>query len=298
MSTYSVVINPLTGDLQLVTSVSAFALKGVVATTSALPLTGNTENDCYVVSADDRIYTWNSSSSSGTIDIWVNIGSVSSIAWSAVTDKPSSTVVNIDDAVTKRHSNTLDHTQHTDTGTTGQTFQLQSGSSGVKIKNNSGIFEIRVSADNAYAAARILSLVLANNSALSGRNAADGANIDIVKVNTSNQVEILSDFVSGGLSAAENGGVVTIFDESVTSASIDGTEHGADIKIDASSILKISAESDASGGLKNKKVTTTGTFKAAAMQSSDGTAALASGTFTEHTGKTVTVKDGLIVSIV
>jgi DNA/RNA endonuclease YhcR with UshA esterase domain len=289
---YSAILNTFTGELQLVNALSAFTLKGVVATTASLPLSGNTENDCYIVSADDRIYTWNSASSTGLITDWKDIGSVTSVAWSAITGKPSSSISDIDDAVSKKH------TQNTDTGTTQQTFQLQSGSSGIKIKNNAGTFEIRISADNAYAAARILSLVLGNNFALSGRNAADGANVDIVKVNTSNQVEILSDFISGGLSAAENGGVVTIFDESVTSASSDGTEHGADIKIDASSILKISAESDASGGLKNKKVTTTGTFKAAAIQSSDGTAALVSGTFTEHTGKTVTVKDGLIVSIV
>src|SRR5574343_58955 len=43
------------------------------------------------------------------------------------------------------------HSQNTDTGTTSQTFQLQSGSSGVKLKNNSGTFETRNAADNAYA---------------------------------------------------------------------------------------------------------------------------------------------------
>lgn len=43
------------------------------------------------------------------------------------------------------------HTQNTDTGTTSQTFQLQSGSSGVKLKNNTGVFEARNAADNAYA---------------------------------------------------------------------------------------------------------------------------------------------------
>ena len=43
------------------------------------------------------------------------------------------------------------HTQNTDTGTTGQTFQIQSGSSGVKVKNNSGALEARNAADGAYA---------------------------------------------------------------------------------------------------------------------------------------------------
>lgn len=42
------------------------------------------------------------------------------------------------------------HTQNTDTGTTGQSFQLQSGSSGFKLKNNTGVAEIRNAADSAY----------------------------------------------------------------------------------------------------------------------------------------------------
>ncbi|NMD00282.1 MAG: DUF1565 domain-containing protein [Bacteroidales bacterium] len=49
------------------------------------------------------------------------------------------------DAISKKH------TQNTDTGTTSQTFQLQSDSSGAKLKNSSGVVEIRNSADSAYA---------------------------------------------------------------------------------------------------------------------------------------------------
>lgn len=52
---------------------------------------------------------------------------------------------NVSDAVSKKHS------QNTDTGTTSQTFQLQTGSSGVKIKNNSGKLEVRNSNDDGYA---------------------------------------------------------------------------------------------------------------------------------------------------
>lgn len=64
------------------------------------------------------------------------------------------TQANISDAVTKRHS------QGTDTGTTSATFQLQSGSSGVKIKNSSGVLEVRNSADNAYANIRVNDLIV------------------------------------------------------------------------------------------------------------------------------------------
>lgn len=43
------------------------------------------------------------------------------------------------------------HAQNTDTGTTAQSFQIHSGSSGPRIKNNSLVLEARNAADNAYA---------------------------------------------------------------------------------------------------------------------------------------------------
>lgn len=58
-----------------------------------------------------------------------------------------------EDAVVKKH------TQNTDTGTTSQTFQLQTGSSGAKIKNNAGVLECRNSADDAYAVLQALGLI-------------------------------------------------------------------------------------------------------------------------------------------
>lgn len=110
MSLYKSKLNPFTANLQLVSDVAnLLTIKGVVAITNDLPLTGNTENDCYIVSADDRLYTWNSSSPTGILSDWVDVGSVTSIDWSAITNKPSSSVANIDDAVSKKH------TQNTDT---------------------------------------------------------------------------------------------------------------------------------------------------------------------------------------
>lgn len=57
----------------------------------------------------------------------------------------SASAADIADAVSKKH------TQHTDTGTTQQTFQVHSGSSGPKLKNATGVLEVRNSADSAYA---------------------------------------------------------------------------------------------------------------------------------------------------
>ena len=53
---------------------SSLVLKGTVATTANLPLSGNTRNDAYVVSATGHIYVWTSASSSGLLSDWADIG--------------------------------------------------------------------------------------------------------------------------------------------------------------------------------------------------------------------------------
>lgn len=55
------------------------------------------------------------------------------------------------------------HTQNTDTGTTSQTFQIQSGSSGFKIKNVSGEAQFRNAADNAFTDVRCRNLYVTGN---------------------------------------------------------------------------------------------------------------------------------------
>lgn len=52
------------------------------------------------------------------------------------------------------------HTQHTDTGTTSVTFQIQSGSSGPKLKNNGGVLEVRNAGDTAYADLTVANLTV------------------------------------------------------------------------------------------------------------------------------------------
>jgi hypothetical protein len=104
MSNATPTLNPFTGDLQLTINATLLKLRGVVATVDNLPLTNNDENDCYIVSADDRIYTWNSSSSSGLVTAWVNVGSSTTIDWSVITNKPSSSTANIDSAVSLKHA--------------------------------------------------------------------------------------------------------------------------------------------------------------------------------------------------
>jgi hypothetical protein len=72
-------------------------------------------------------------------------------SWGSLLNKPTSAVADIDDAVGKRH------TQNTDTGTTSATFQLQS-TTGVKLKNASGEFQVRNAGDTDYADVRVKNL--------------------------------------------------------------------------------------------------------------------------------------------
>ena len=73
-------------------------------------------------------------------------------AWANITDKPSSTVTDIDSAVS------LKHTQNTDTGTTSTTFTI--GTGGPKIKNSSGEIQFRNNGDTDYADIRVKNLVV------------------------------------------------------------------------------------------------------------------------------------------
>jgi hypothetical protein len=68
------------------------------------------------------------------------------------------------------------HTQNTDTGTTSDTFQLNNDASGPKLKDNSGVTEIRNAADDAYANIKAADVVATGN-ITDGTNATSPANI-------------------------------------------------------------------------------------------------------------------------
>lgn len=108
MASYKAVLNPFTGEMTLIRADSAFHLKDSVDTYNDLPLTGNTENDVRITEDTDKMYTWGISTSSGELTDWKEIGSSASVDWSAITNKPSSSTTNIDDAVTKRHTQGTD----------------------------------------------------------------------------------------------------------------------------------------------------------------------------------------------
>jgi len=108
MASYKAILNPFTGKLTLIRADSAFHLKDSVDTYNSLPTTGNTENDVRITQDTDKMYTWGISASSGVLGDWKEIGSASSVDWSNINNKPSSSTANIDDAVSKRHTQGTD----------------------------------------------------------------------------------------------------------------------------------------------------------------------------------------------
>lgn len=112
------------------------------------------EGQMYYNTGDKKSYifngtTWDDITTGGSSGITALTGDVTASGPGSVAATVAlvggAAAADVADAVTKRH------TQNTDTGTTSGTFGLLTGSSGAKIKSNSGVLEARNSADNAYA---------------------------------------------------------------------------------------------------------------------------------------------------
>lgn len=148
------------------------AAKTATPTTNQLYIATDTTKvyACFVDDSWTIIYDPNTVTKTGTFTAgrMVKINNASGII-----EMASNTDTEVADAVTKKHS------QNTDTGTTQTTFQIDSGNSGPKVKNNSGVLEARNSADNAYVAFKALLLTLVEGIDLLGT----GKEI-LAKVNT------------------------------------------------------------------------------------------------------------------
>lgn len=100
--TFKSTVNPFTGKLQLVVDdalLTSLNFLASVANEAALPSEGNTENDARFTDDANHLYVWNGSA-------WVDIGARNEYIWDNITGKPTSTIADIDDAVTKKHSHT------------------------------------------------------------------------------------------------------------------------------------------------------------------------------------------------
>jgi hypothetical protein len=81
---------------------------------------------------------------SSNLGTWTQSGTI-------LTDNVETNKTGMQKLLTAFESLSGGHAQNTDTGTTSQTFQLYSGFSGVKLKDNGGALESRNAADGAYA---------------------------------------------------------------------------------------------------------------------------------------------------
>jgi hypothetical protein len=94
-------MNTRTGQFNLVPSDAIITFKPGVANAAALPTVGNTANDARITADNGHLYIWSGAA-------WVDQGDIIDVDWAALTNKPSSTVSDIDSAVS------LKHTQNTD----------------------------------------------------------------------------------------------------------------------------------------------------------------------------------------
>jgi hypothetical protein len=109
MPLYKQKLNTRTGQFNLVPSYTVVHFKDGVATYADLPIVGNAIGDGRITNDTGHLYIWSIDAPIGALTDWVDQGDVVDLNWSAISGKPTSAVVDIDDAVTKRH------TQNTDT---------------------------------------------------------------------------------------------------------------------------------------------------------------------------------------
>ena len=129
-SYYDFVLNPISGKFDLVLKEALIRTKESVATKTALPLTGNTENDARFTLDTHECFVWIKEEPTGLLTDWISIGALTIHSpshqnggadeldvtdlsgqladdqksnWSILANRPSSAVVDIDDAVTKKH---------------------------------------------------------------------------------------------------------------------------------------------------------------------------------------------------
>ncbi len=95
---------------------------------------------------------------------------------------------------------------------------------------------------------------MANDKWLKSKDYAGTGYLNILKGNEDNEVDVGTQLNVGSIEAEEDSGAISLFDMAVSSASADGTEMSATIKIDGNNILKIYAESNGAGGADTFKV--------------------------------------------
>ena len=101
MSLYKQKLNTRTGQFNLVPSNAVISFKPAVASEVNLPTEGNVANDARMTNDTQHLYVWDGAT-------WIDQGDILDLTWAAISGKPSSSVADIDDAVSKKHSQGTD----------------------------------------------------------------------------------------------------------------------------------------------------------------------------------------------
>jgi len=92
-------------------------------------------------------------------------------------------------------------------------------------------------------------VALENDKWLKSKDYSGAGYINILKGTTDDEVDVASQLNVGTIEADSDAGAVALFDMPVSSASADGEEMSATIRIDLNDVLKIGAKSDGAGGV-------------------------------------------------
>lgn len=128
------------------------AVKGLASGAYAAAYVHPTGDGNLHVPANSTTNTGKVLTASGTAGVYT--WETPSVAWANISNKPTSAVADIDNAVSLRH------TQNTDTGTTSSTFAIDSDgtTNGVLLKTSTGELQLRNLTDATYADLRIKNL--------------------------------------------------------------------------------------------------------------------------------------------
>ena len=101
MGLYRKKFNKFTQNFDLVNDAGLLFFREGVANAAALPPVGNVVNDARITNDNGHLYVWNGTN-------WVDQGDILNLDWSDIANRPTSAVADIDDAVSKRHTQNTD----------------------------------------------------------------------------------------------------------------------------------------------------------------------------------------------
>ena len=113
-------------------------------------------------------------------------------------------------------------------------------------------------------------ITLFNDIWIQARNYADSASVNILKLNTDDELEVGATMKVGAYEAAEDSGVITRMDMPVSATPVAGTEESYTDKIDGDNITTTGAFADGAGGVTGEFFKTHG---ARMVHKTDGGAA-------------------------